>query len=128
MNAGSAADAGPAARPDASGDVPPALAVEHLCVGHRELGTFIEDDAEKMMAVAEAVFRRLAVRHRLTDREAVLVVRGFAAGDLAGTLRRMHAATDREAFAEHRLSPLVEEAVVRRGAACLPSALPVTEE
>jgi len=43
MNAGSASDPDPAARPDGSGDVRPALAVEHLCVGHRELGAFIED-------------------------------------------------------------------------------------
>ena len=31
------------AGPDASGETPPALALKHLCVGHRELGTFIDD-------------------------------------------------------------------------------------
>ena len=43
MNAESASDPDPAARSDVSGDLRPALAVEHLCVGHRELGVFIED-------------------------------------------------------------------------------------
>ena len=43
MNVECAPDMARADGPDTSGWTPAALVVEHLCVGHRELGAFIED-------------------------------------------------------------------------------------
>ena len=43
MSTARAPETAPARGPDTAGGTGPALAVEHLCVGHRELGAFIED-------------------------------------------------------------------------------------
>lgn len=92
------------------------------------LGMYIEDDAEEMMAVAEAVFTRLAVEHCLAEEEAVRVAREFVSVELGDTLREMYAAADREAFVENRVLPLVEKQVKRReGRSPATALLPIAE-
>ena len=78
------------------------------------LDAFVDDDADDMIAVAQTVFERLAFDYLLTDDEAVHVAQEFVSADLPATLRRMYAATDRVAFAEARLLPLVENQVEKR--------------
>ena len=75
---------------------------------------FIEDDAAKMIGIVETVFQRLAFDYLLTDAEAARVAREFASGNLPQTLRTMHAATDRLAFANALLLPLVVQQVKNR--------------
>ena len=99
------------------GGVVGALAMGTLCgtTALRVMDTYIKDDAEEMMAVAETVFRRLALDYQLTEYQATRVARHFASGNLSATLREMYASTDRPAFAERRLTPLVEREVQGSG-------------
>lgn len=78
------------------------------------LDTFIDDDADSMMAIAETVFERLAFDYLLTDNEAAHAAREFLSPDPPATLRSMYASRDRVAFAEALLLPLVEKQVEKR--------------
>ena len=78
------------------------------------LDTFIDDDADRMILVAETVFERLAFDYLLNEDEAIHVAREFASPDLPATLRSMHASRDRMAFAEARLLPLVVKQLKKR--------------
>ena len=86
------------------GGVAAALVVANLSAAAAKtlLDTFVQDDTENMIRVAETVFQRLAFDYLLTDDEAAHVAREFVSSDLSAVLRRMYAAPDRVAFAEAR--------------------------
>lgn len=94
-----------------------ALIVSNLCakVVVTILDPYTEEDAEEMLAMAEAAFQRIAIAYRLTDYEAARVTQDFMSDDLPATLKEMHASGDPCACAENRLLPLIEREVGRRG-------------
>lgn len=81
------------------------------------LGRLIEDDAEAMLKIVEAVFSDLARSYLLLEREAESVMEELRqCGDLDARLQEMFSAGDRAEYARRWLLPLVEKQVKRRKA------------
>ena len=79
------------------------------------LDTLIEDDAETMLKIVEAVFSDLARDYLLVEREAEGVIDELRqCSDFGSRLQEMFCADDRADYARRWLLPLVEQQVERR--------------
>ena len=79
------------------------------------VGAFVEDDADEMVKIIEAVFADMASEYLLSQKEAeksVDILRDKLNGK---TLKNMYASSDRRAFARELLTPIIE-----RETACRP--------
>ena len=82
---------------------------------------FIEDDANKMVAIIENEFKDIAIDYLLNQSEAEKAV-GLLSGDIDGsTLKDMYASHNRKNFARNLILPNVETVVKKRKHIVLPN-------
>ncbi len=91
-------------------------------VASATLDSFIEDDANEMLAIVQSQFEELADDYLLSEAEAGGVLELFKVKDVPDTLREMYASDDRKKFAREMLEPLVEQTVKDRSKVVLPTA------
>lgn len=87
------------------------------------LNEFIEDDANKMVKIVEAVFTQLAEDYLLNKKEAENIIDKLKDRLTGKLLKDMFASSGRERFANNILEPLVEEEVKKRKVIKVPSAI-----
>ena len=92
------------------------------------VGLFVEDDAVEMTSILEKRFGLLAEEHLLNKDEAEKAVDMLASAIDGGTLKKMHASKDREAFADGIIEPIIEAVELRRDKLALPSAEDLAQE
>lgn len=78
------------------------------------LSSFIEDDANKMVAIVEKRFSSLAKDYLLSKKEAELVADELRAALSGAILKDMYAAPNHEKFADAVLRPLIEKSISLR--------------
>ncbi|MDO4775460.1 MAG: hypothetical protein Q4A10_06570 [Aerococcaceae bacterium] len=79
------------------------------------VGAFVEDDADEMVKIIEAVFTDMASEYLLSQKEAEKSVDRLRDKLDGKTLKNMYASSDRRAFARELLTPIIE-----RETACRP--------
>lgn len=85
------------------------------------ISKFVEDDAEKMVALIEQVFQSMAEDYILNGIEAEKIVDKLSMALNGKMLKDMHASKDRMQYAMNTLKPLIEEQVSKRHHIELPS-------
>lgn len=85
------------------------------------LGAFIEDDADEMVRIIEKKFSELAVDYLLSQKEAEKVADGLKDRLDGKMLKDMFASSDRLAYAQNILVPLIEKEVSKREPISLPT-------
>ena len=85
------------------------------------LGTFIEDDADEMVAIIEREFSNLAVDYLLNQKEAENIVNVLQYRLDGGTLKDMFASDNRGEYARRILIPMIEAEVSVREKIKLPT-------
>ena len=85
------------------------------------LGQFIEDDANKMVAIIQDVFTDLAGEYLITQEEAERIVDKLKEKLTGGTLKDMFASDDRRLFARELLEEYFENESCNREYIALPS-------
>ena len=88
------------------------------------LGAFIEDDADEMVRIIEKKFSELAVDYLLSQKEAEKAADGLKDRLDGKVLKDMFASSDRPAYAQDLLVPLIEKEVSKR----MPISLPTDEQ
>ena len=84
-------------------------------------GTFIEDDAEEMVAIIQTVFGAVANEYLLNHKEAEKCVDQLGEELSGKLLKDMYADDDRERFARELIVPIVEKRVASRPVITTPS-------
>ena len=90
-------------------------------VSNAVLGSFIEDDADEMVAIIENVFQELAVDYLLNQKEAENIVDALKGELTGGTLKDMYASSDRKEFAHNLLVKHIETEIRQRKRIFMPS-------
>lgn len=85
------------------------------------LGSFIEDDATKMVKIIEETFTVLASEYLLNQREVEHIVDHLGEELTGGTLKIMYASEDRRQFARTILKPLIDREIKRRAKISTPT-------
>ena len=85
------------------------------------ISKFVEDDAERMVALIEQAFQALAEEYMLNSVEAEKIVDKLSLSLDGKMLKEMHASKDRIQYATSFLRPLIEEQVSKRHHIALPS-------
>ena len=85
------------------------------------ISKFVEDDAEKMVALIEQTFQAMAEDYMLNSVEAEKIVDKLSLSLNGKKLKEMYASKDRIQYATAFLTPLIEEQVSKRHHIALPS-------
>lgn len=85
------------------------------------ISKFVEDDAERMVALIEQAFQSMAEDYMLNSVEAEKIVDKLSLTLNGKKLKEMHASKDRTQYAENFLTPLIDEQVSKRHHIALPS-------
>lgn len=78
------------------------------------VGTFIEDDADEMVEIIQAVFTDMASEYLLSNKEAEKSVDKLRDKLDGKTLKDMFASSDRERFARNMFIPIIEKETAKR--------------
>ena len=78
------------------------------------VGTFIEDDADEMVEIIQAVFTDMASEYLLSNKEAEKSVDKLRDKLDGKILKDMFASSDRKRFARNMLTPIIEKEIAKR--------------
>lgn len=85
------------------------------------LDQFIEDDADKMVAIIQSVFTELAAEYLVSQKEAEAIVENFKVKLTGATIKDMYASADRELYARELMEDYFKDMASGRKHIAMPT-------